>query len=137
MNDQAMSSHKKKPKSYKQAFKRRMLKISEDRERLALDGSATVLSTLNQFYDGLISSRVILSRHSSGTRASGLRRELRGKLTVKDFRNRFGTTEEQSSRLRGLRKAARHSARRRFKKELDEIICSPFRRGFLGQEEAR
>ena len=100
------------------AFKQRMMKIHQAREHLAEDSSVTVLSSLNQFDSGLTKAKVGLSRHPSGTRAGGLRRDLRGRKAVKDFRDRFGVAEERSSRLRRLRKAAKHSTRSQAKKEL-------------------
>ena len=96
-----------------------MRKIRQARVQLAEESSVTVLSSLNQFDSGLTNAKLDLSRHPSGTRASGLRRDLRGKLTVKDFRNRFGVAEERSSRLRRLRKAAKHAARSRAKKGIE------------------
>lgn len=93
--------------------------IRQVREQLAEENSVTVLSSLNQFYNDLMKARTDLSRHPSGTRASGLRRDLRGKWTVKDFRDHFGVAEERSSRLRRLRKAAKHSARSRAKKGIE------------------
>lgn len=100
------------------AFKQKMMKIHQAREHLAEDSSVTVLSSLNQFDSGLTKAKVGLSRHPSGTRAGGLRRDLRGRKAVKDFRDRFGVAEERSSRLRRLRKAAKHSTRSQAKKEL-------------------
>ena len=103
----------------RKAFKQRMMKIHQAREHLAEDSSVTVLSSLNQFDSGLTKAKVGLSRHPSGTRAGGLRRDLRGRKAVKDFRDRFGVAEERSSRLRRLRKAAKHSARSRAKKGIE------------------
>ncbi|MCR5464395.1 MAG: hypothetical protein K6F06_07680 [Bacteroidales bacterium] len=102
----------------RKAFEQRMREIRQVRERLAEESSVTVLSSLNQFDSGLTKAKLGLSRHPSGTKASGLRRDLRGKLTVKDFRDRFGVAEEWSSRLRRFRKAAKHSTRSQAKKEL-------------------
>ena len=78
-----------------------------------------MLSSLNQFDKGLTKAKTDLSRHPSGTRAAGFRRALRGRKAVKDFRDRFGVSEERSSRLRRLRKAAKHSARNQAKKEIE------------------
>ncbi|MBR5175599.1 MAG: hypothetical protein IKW89_06670 [Bacteroidales bacterium] len=113
----------------RKSFEQRIRAIRQVREQLAEESSVTVLSSLNQFDSGLTKAKVDLSRHPSGKRASGLRRDLRGKLTVKDFRNRFGVAEERSSRLRRLRKAAKHSARNRLKKEtvsLDQLYQDIF-----------
>lgn len=103
----------------RKAFEQRMLKIRQARERLAEESSVTVLSSLNQFDKGLTEAKAELSRHPSGTRATGLRRDLRGRRTVKDFRDRFGEAEERSSRLRRLRKAAKHAARAQAKNLLE------------------
>lgn len=103
----------------RKAFEQRMRMIRQVREQLAEESSVTVLSSLNQFYNGLMKARTDLSRHPSGTRASGLRRDLRGKWTVKDVRDHFGVAEERSSRLKRLRKAAKHSARSRAKKGIE------------------
>ncbi len=78
-----------------------------------------MLSSLNPFDKGLTKAKTDLSRHPSGTRAAGLRRDLRGRKAVKDFRDRFGVAEERSSRLRRLRKAAKHAARSRAKKGIE------------------
>lgn len=72
-----------------------MMKIRKAREQLAEESSVTILSSLNQFEDGLTKAKTDLSRHPSGTRASGLRRELRGRKTVKDYKDRFGEAEER------------------------------------------
>ena len=104
----------------RKAFERRMMKIRKAREQLAEESSVTILSSLNQFEDGLTKAKTDLSRHPLGTRAAGLRRDLRGRKTVNDYRDRFGETEERSSRLRRLRKAAKHSARNQAK---NEVLC--------------
>ena len=96
-----------------------MRKIRQARVQLAEESSVTVLASLNQFDKGLTKAKTDLSRHPSGTRAAGLRRALRGRKAVKDFRDRFGVSEERSSRLRRLRKAAKHSARSRAKKGIE------------------
>ena len=106
----------------RKAFEQRMREIRQVRERLAEESSVTVLSSLNQFDKGLTKAKTDLSRHPSGTRAAGFRRALRGRKAVKDFRDRFGVAEERSSRLRRLRKAAKHSARNQAKKELWGVI---------------
>lgn len=103
----------------RKAFEQRMREIRQVRERLAEESSVTVLSSLNQFDKGLTKAKTDLSRHPSGTRAAGLRRALRGRKAVKDFRDRFGVSEERSSRLRRLRKAAKHSARNQAKKGIE------------------
>ena len=82
----------------RKAFEQRMRKIRQVRERLAEESSVTVLASLNQFDKGLTKAKTDLSRHPSGTRAAGLRRALRGRKAVKDFRDRFGVAEERSSR---------------------------------------
>ena len=99
------------------AFEQRMREIRQVRDRLAEESSVTVLSSLNQFDKGLTKAKTDLSRHPSGTRAAGLRRALRGRTAVKDYRDRFGVAEERSSRLRRFRKAAKHSTRSQAKKE--------------------
>lgn len=62
------------------------------------------------------------ARHPGETRASGLRKGKTGKGFIAQSRNRFGESEEQSSRLRRLRRAGNHSARLKGKKELKDVF---------------
>ena len=55
----------------------------------------------------------VLARHPNGTRAKGLKRLYRGWWKVSDYRDRFGEAEEQSYRLRRMRRAVKHAARKR------------------------
>jgi hypothetical protein len=54
----------------------------------SVESGITVLSTLNQMYNGYGKASESLSRHPSGTKASGLRQRLKGKNRVakKNFR---------------------------------------------------
>lgn len=106
----------------KKSFKQKMDKIRQSREKHFSESGVTVLSTLNQQWNGFYKTIKSLSRHSSGTKASGLRQGLEGKGLVKSFRDRFGDADQQSSRLRRLRMAGKHSARLKFKKELRVIM---------------
>ena len=85
------------------------------------DYSDMALTTLDLYYRELTSNRSAMSRHPGGTRAKGLGQLYRGKTTVKAVRNRFGLAEEQSSRLRKVRRAALHAARRACKNALDSV----------------
>ena len=59
------------------------------------------------------------SRHPGGTRASGLRKDKKNRnKSVRSDRNRFGSAEEQSSRMRTIRRALTHSVRADSKREL-------------------
>ena len=107
-------------KSYhsKKEYKLRVKEVREFRERVkAVHGS--MLATLNVGVD-----KDALSRHSGGTRGEGLKGIYRGRWKVSDFRDRFGEAEEQSYRLRRLRRAVKHSARRKLKKEVYVFLQS-------------
>ena len=68
-----------------------------------------------------IKARRKASRHPGGTRATGLRQEMikGGKLVIaKGYRDRFGLTEEKSSRFRRWRRAAKHAIRSKKKNAL-------------------
>ena len=96
-------------KSYhsKKEYKRRLKEVKAFRERVAaVHGS--MLATLNVRVD-----KDVLARHPYGTRAKGLKRMYRGWWKVSDYRDRFGEAEEQSYRLRRMRRAVKHSARKR------------------------
>lgn len=104
------------------SFKLRMKTLHQSREKLAEETGVTVLSTLNRHYQELEKAVEDHSRHPRGTKASGLRRGKTGKGLIALARNRFGVAEEQSFRLRRLRRAGNHTARLRFKKELQTTI---------------
>lgn len=106
----------------KKSFKLRMKTLHQQREKLAEETGVTVLSTLNRHYQELEKAVENHTRHTKGTKASGLRKGKAGKGLIALSRNRFGVTEEQSSRLRRLRRAGNHTARLKFKKELQTTI---------------
>ena len=106
----------------KKSFKLRMKTLYQHREKLAEESGITSLSTLNQHYQELESAVEDHARHPGGTRASGLRKGKNGKGLIAQSRNRFGVAEEQSSRLRRLRRAGNHAARLKGKKELQATI---------------
>ena len=106
------SSHSKKK------YSQRIGEIDRTRKMQSVESGNTVLSTLNQMYNGYGKASESLSRHPSGTKASGLRQRLKGKNRVADLRERFGEAESQSSRLRKQRKDVNHSVRLKAKKNL-------------------
>ena len=110
------------PPHSKKSFKLRMKNLHQSREKLAEETGVTVLSTLNKHYQELEKAVENHSRHPGRTKGSGLRKGKAGKGLIALSRNRFGVTEEQSSRLRRLRRAGNHTARLRFKKELQTTI---------------
>ena len=112
----------KTPTHSKKSFKLRMKALHQSREKLAEETGVTVLSTLNQHYQELEKAVSAHTRHPKGTKASGLRKGKAGKGLIALSRNRFGVAEEQSSRLRKLRRAGNHTVRLRFKKELQTSI---------------
>ena len=102
-----------------------MKNLHQSREKLAEETGVTVLSTLNRHYQELEKAVENHSRHPGGTKGSGLRKGKVGKGLIALSRNRFGVAEEQSSRLRRLRRAGNHAARLRCKKELQIIMENP------------
>ena len=106
----------------KKSFKQMMDKIRQSREKQFSDSGVTVLSTLNQQRNGFHKTKKVLSRHPSGTKASGLRQGLGGKGLVESYRDRFGDADQQSSRMRRFRMAGKHTVRLKFKKELRVIM---------------
>ena len=106
----------------KNSFKLRMKSLHQQREKLAEETGVTMLSTLNKHYQELEKAVADHSRHPKGTKASGLRKGKAGKGLIALSRNRLGVAEEQSSRLRRLRRAGNHTARLRCKKELQTTI---------------
>ncbi len=111
-------------KSYyaKKKYRQRVGEIDQSRKKLSDESDITVLSTLNQMYNGYGKASESLSRHPSGTKASGLRKRLKGKKRISDLRHRFGEAEEQSSRLRKQRRRVNHSVRLDAKKDLRTIM---------------
>lgn len=111
-------------KSYhsKKKYSQRIDEIDQSREKQSAEGDITILSTLNQMYNGYGKASESLSRHPSGTKASGLRQRLKGKNRVADLRDRFGEAESQSSRLRKQRKDVNHSVRLKAKKNLRTMM---------------
>ena len=99
-----------------------MKTLHQSREKLAEETGVTVLSTLNLHYQELEKAVADHSRHPRGTKGSGLRKGKVGKGLIALSRNRLGVAEEQSSRLRRLHRAGNHTARLKFKKELQTII---------------
>ena len=112
----------KTPHRTKKSFKLRMKTLHLYREKLAKETGVTTLSTLNQHYQELERAVEDHARHPEGTKASGLRKGKNGKGLIAQSRNRFGVAEEQSSRLRRLRKAGNHAARLKGKKEFQVTI---------------
>ncbi|MCR4852066.1 MAG: hypothetical protein K5893_00565 [Prevotella sp.] len=111
-------------KSYhtKKKYRLRVDGIDKSRKKLSDESDITVLSTLNQMYNGYGKASESLSRHPSGTKASGLRKRLKGKNRISDSRRRFGEAEEQSSRLRKQRRSVNHSVRLDDKKDLRTMM---------------
>jgi phage terminase small subunit len=111
-------------KSYytKKKYRQRIDEIDQSRKKQSDESDITVLSTLNQMYNGYEKASESLSRHPSGTKASGLRKRLKGKNRISDLRFRFGEAEEQSSRLRKQRRSANHSIRLDAKKDLRTMM---------------
>ena len=107
-------------KSYhsKKKYSQRIGEIDRTRKMQSVESGITVLSTLNQMYNGYGRASESLSRNPPGTKASGLRQRLKGKNRVADLRERFGEAESQSSRLRKQRKDVNHSVRLKAKKNL-------------------
>lgn len=112
----------KTPHRTKKSFKLRMKTLHQHREKLAEETGVTTLSTLNQHYQELERAVEDHARHPGGTKASGLRKRKTGKGLIAQSRNRFGVAEEQSSRLRRLRRAGNHAARLKGKKELKDRL---------------
>ncbi len=110
-------------KSYytKKKYRRRVDAINQSRTKQSDEGDVIVLATLNQMYNGCGKASESLTRHPSGTMASGLRKRLKGKKRISDLRNRFGVTEEQSSRLRKQRRSVNHSVRQEAKNDLRKL----------------
>ena len=106
----------------KKSFKLRMKTLHQSREKLAEQSGVTILSTLNRHYQELEKAVEDHTRHPGGTKGSGLRKGKAGKGLIALSRNRLGVAEEQSSRLRRLRRAGNHTARLRFKKEQQTTI---------------
>ena len=111
-------------KSYytKKKYRQRIDEIDQSRKKQSDESDITVLSALNQMYNGYEKASESLSRHPSGTKASGLRKRLKGKNRISDLRFRFGEAEEQSSRLRKQRRSANHSIRLDAKKDLRTMM---------------
>lgn len=107
-----------KTRHSKKRFKQKVDQIREARQRLADTNDVTALSTLKAAFSNEKKAAMDLIRHPKGTKASGLRKEFKGIMTVASFRNRFGEAEEQSSRLRRYRRNAIHSMRNRLKKDI-------------------
>ena len=109
----------------KNRFRYKMDQLEQRRREIARANGADypemALSTLDLYDKELTGNRSAMSRHPGGTRAKGLGQSYRGKSTVKAVRNRFGLAEEQSSRLRKVRRAALHAARRACKNALDSV----------------
>ena len=106
----------------KKRFKQRVDHIREARRRLADATNISVLSTLKDAFIQEKKAATDFTRHPKGTKASGLRKEFKGKMTVASLRDRFGEAEEQSSRLRSYRRNAVHSMRNKLKNELKQIL---------------
>ena len=106
----------------KKQFEQRLDHIREARQRLADATDVTVLSSLKDAFINIKRASTDLSRHPKGTKASGLRKELKGKMTVASLRNRFYEAEVQSSRLRGYRRNAIHAMRSKLKKDIKQFL---------------
>ena len=106
----------------RKSYQQKMDEIRRSREKHASETGVTVLSTLNQHWNGRQKAMATLTRHPSGTRATGLRRGLQGQGLVKAYRDRFGLAEEQSSRLKRRRMAGKHALRLKSKKELRSLM---------------
>lgn len=112
----------KTPHRTKKSFKLRMKTLHQHREKLAKETGVTILSSLNQHYQEVERAVENHARHPGGTRTAGLRKGKTGKGLIAQSRNRFGEAEEQSSRLKRLRRAGNHSVRLKGKKELQATI---------------
>lgn len=110
----------------KKRFQQRIDHIKETRRRLADATDVTVLSTAKDAYVQIKKAARDLTRHPKGTKASGLRKEFKGKMTVASLRDRFDDADVQSSRLRGYRRNAIHSMRNRLKNEIQNILTDSF-----------
>ena len=110
----------------KKRFQQRIDHIKETRRRLADAKDVTVLSTAKDAYVQIKKAARDLTRHPKGTKASGLRKEFKGKMTVASLRDRFDDADVQSSRLRGFRRNAIHSMRNRLKNEIQNILTDSF-----------
>ena len=106
----------------KKQFKQRIDHIREARQRLADATDVTVLSTVKDAFINIKKASTDLARHPKGTKASGLRKEFKGKMTVASLRDRFDEADVQSFRLRGYRRNAIHSMRDKFKKDIKQLL---------------
>ncbi len=106
----------------KKSFKLRMKTLHQHREKLAEETGVTILSSLNQHYHEVERAVEDHARQPGGTRASGLRKGKNGKGLIAQSRNRFGEAEEQSYRLRRLRRAGNHAVRLKGKKEVKDRL---------------
>ena len=106
----------------KKRFQQRIDHIKETRRRLADATDVTVLSTAKDAFFQIKKAAKDLTRHPKGTKASGLRKEFKGKETVASFRDRFDDADVQSSRLRGYRRNAIHSVRNELKNDIKRFL---------------
>lgn len=102
----------------KKEFKKAMDETRHCRELQSSENGVTVLATLNLRDNGYHKVIHNLTRHPSGTKASGLRQGYEGKGAVTGYRDRFGDAYEQSSRLRRIRKAGKRAVRLKLKFKL-------------------
>lgn len=102
----------------KSQFRQRIGHIQAVRQKIADATDVTVLSSLKEAFSNIKKTSTDFTRHPRGTKASGLRKEFKGKMTVASLRDRFDEADVQSSRLRGYRRNAIHSMRNRFKKDI-------------------
>lgn len=102
----------------RKAFRQKVDQIRQSLERQSAESGVTTLAAGNQLDNAYLKAKEHHTRHPSGTKATGLRQWLKGKWRVANDRNRLNNTEFQSSRLRKERRAGKHFARLKNKKEL-------------------
>lgn len=95
-----------------------MNKMYQSLMKQSAESGVSILSTANQEENYYLKIKTSHTRHPSGTKASGLKKWMKGKWKVADSRDRFGEAEVQSSRLRRERRTLKHTARLKTKEEL-------------------
>ena len=65
-------------------------------------------------------ARSATSRHPHGTKAKGLRKDMRGFIDYKGLKDRFGDAYEQSSRLHRIKRWIKKAARAKGKRLVEE-----------------
>lgn len=67
-------------------------------------------------------AKALASRHPDGTRAKGLRKDMKGYLDYKQLKDRFGDAYEQSSRLHRMKRWIKHGTRAKGKIHASDIL---------------